>query len=120
MNAENVIQAHASRHTLVAIVFLLVSGVLNVITWVATRFFPVNDPAAVLHYSIDIGVDFIGQGEQIMVLPLIGSLLIVFNTILGFSLVRANWRAAWVLWTVMPVVQLILLGVFFLLWRINA
>lgn len=103
-----------------AIVLCVVSVLLNSVTWLVTRFFPADDPAAVLHYSIEIGIDFIGEGRQIMVLPLMGSLIIICNTVIGFALLRANWRAALVFWAVMPAFQLLMLAAFFLLWRINA
>lgn len=87
--------------------------------WIALRYFPDNDPAAVLHYSIDLGIDFMGEGKQIVALPAVGTILLVFNSLLGIMLYRADQRAAWLLWVTMPVIQIILLGATWLLWQAN-
>jgi hypothetical protein len=94
-------------------------GCLLVTWWMALKYFPDNDPAAVLHYSIDLGIDFVGEGKQIVALPQIGTTLLGFNTILGMILYRADRRAAWLLWVTIPVIQVILLGATWLLWRAN-
>ncbi|MEX1997633.1 MAG: hypothetical protein WEA04_03080 [Candidatus Andersenbacteria bacterium] len=104
-------------------IFFIVLGwsvLLNGALWAAALLaFPRHDPAVVLHYSIDVGIDFIGEGEQIIVLPLIGSLILIFNTVVGIAVLRADHRAAWVLWSIMPVLQLIMLLSFYLLWQVN-
>lgn len=107
-------------HRLLLGVLILLSVLLNAGAWVAAlMLFPADDPAAVLHYSINVGVDFIGEGGEIITLPLIGSLLLIFNVVIGLAALRANKRASWVLWGVVPLLQLVLLLAFILLWRIN-
>jgi len=100
--------------------FLGVSAGMNVLLWGLVSFvFPKDQPAAILHYSVDMGIDFVGQGSQIIMLPLMGTLLLVVNIVLGLAVWQADKRAAWVLWSVLPFWQVILLGVFYLLWRVN-
>lgn len=102
------------------VVVLELAVVLNVVLWIVTLYlFPVQEPAAVLHYSIDVGIDFIGEGKQIMALPLAGSGLLIFNVVLGLAIWRADVRAAWILWSVLPGLQLLLLAAWYVLWRIN-
>src|SRR5687768_8522230 len=111
---------YLSRSLVRAFLGLLVSAaVLNAVLWfLAMRVFPHETPAAVLHYSIDVGIDFVGEGTQITSLPLLGLLLLVFNTVLGIALLRADQRASWVLWCTMPILQVLLLIAFYLLWRV--
>lgn len=103
--------------------WLLLQGVSVLLlagSWYAAQqLFPAESPATVLHYSIEVGIDFVGAGSEIRTLPLIGSALLVFNLILGSALLRADTRAAWVLWTTTPTLQAILLAAVLLLWRIN-
>lgn len=102
--------------------WVIVAGcsAINVAMWiVALRFFPRQNLTAILHYSIDAGVDFVGEGQHITVLPLLGSTLLVLNLIIGFAVVKADKAAAWVLWSSMPLVQLCLSVGLIFLWRIN-
>jgi hypothetical protein len=105
-------------HPLTAV--LLTSLLLNVVLWLLPwMFFPYNDTGAVLHYNVDIGIDFIGQGRQIFLLPLIGLLVAVGNSMLGYVLYHADRRSTWVYWGIIPLVQIILIGAFFLIWQAN-
>jgi hypothetical protein len=97
------------------------SAIINVSLWLLARFlFPQETPAAILHYSAGTGIDFIGEGDQIVVLPLIGTIVWVGNSILGFTLMRASPTSAWLLWASTLVMECTLLLAFFLLLRINA
>lgn len=99
---------------------LLISVCLNVVVWMLVFFlFPYDDPGAVLHYSVDVGTDFIGQGMQILLLPLAGLLILVGNSMLGWAMYQTDRRSAWVFWSIIPLVQIILIGAFLLIWRVN-
>jgi hypothetical protein len=101
-------------------ILLVLSVVMNATLWfLAMTSFPHSEPAAVLHYSTEIGIDFIGEGSLITVLPLIGSIILVGNVLVGLLLKRADNRAAWILWSVPLVAQIVLFVAFYLLWRIN-
>lgn len=96
------------------------SVILNVLLWLAALvMFPRALPAAVLHYSIDIGIDFIGEGKQIIVLPATGTASLVGNGLLGWLLSRTDPEVAWVVWSIIPAAQVILAAAFFLIWRAN-
>ena len=96
------------------------SLVLNAILWaLVLNFFPRNNPATVLHYSIDVGIDLIGEGKQIIVLPAIGLIALIGNSLLGATLRRRSPVTAWIVWSVIPILQIILLGSFLLIWQAN-
>lgn len=100
---------------------LAVSVLLNGLLWVgALVLFPRTAPAAVLHYSIDVGIDFIGEGKQIIVLPVAGAAILVGNALLGWLLRRTDPSAAYIAWGMVPAAQVLLLAAFALIWRANA
>jgi hypothetical protein len=102
------------------IVLLGVSLALNALLWVAAVVvFPRTSPAAVLHYSIDVGIDFIGEGKQIIVLPAVGLAMAVGNALLGWLLRRTDPGAAYIAWGMAPAAQIVLLAAFILIWRAN-
>ncbi len=107
-------------HRPLVLVFAI-SAALNIALWLlAWQFYSRHPEAAVLHYNIDVGVDLIGEGQQITMLPTAGTVLLAVNGLLGILVRRVDTRAAWVVWGVTPIVQLILVGTVILLWRINA
>lgn len=85
----------------------------------AWRLFPTDSEAAVLHYTVGSGIDFIGSGEQIKALPMIGLALLLINLSLGYMIVRASVLAAWIFWSSLPFIQVILGAAFLILWRHN-
>lgn len=107
--------------TLKAIIPLLGASLfINIVLWLLVLLvFPHNNPTAILHYSIDIGIDFIGASKQIIVLPVTGLIILFGNTALGAALWRTDAKTAWIFWSVIPSIQLILLGSFILIWQAN-
>ncbi len=102
------------------ITLLGLSILLNLAIWIGVwRFFPQTNPSAVLHYSVGTGIDSIGDGSQIKVLPLVGLALLALNLGLGYGVARVAPLAAWIFWVSMPLMQTILLGAFIILWRVN-
>lgn len=96
------------------------SVITNAALWaLALTMFPRQQAAAVLHYTIGSGIDFIGEGSQILVLPAIGLLVLVSNTALAGMLRAASVKAAWVLLAGIPIVQGMLAGAFIIIWRLN-
>lgn len=94
--------------------------VLVAVLWYVSVFvFPQNSPAAVLHYSVGIGIDFIGQGGQIVVLPTIATSILLANTVLGYVVRRASIQSSNILWISSPFVLCILVGAYFYLLRLN-
>lgn len=101
-------------------IILATSLALNLFLWLLVwLLFPHDNPSAVLHYNIDVGIDFVGEGAQIIVLPAAGLILLAGNSLLGAVLRPVDKRAAWLLWTITPIVQLILISAFLLVWQAN-
>lgn len=99
---------------------LLVSGIANLVLWAIVLIgFPKSSPNAILHYTAGIGIDFIGQGWQIITIPSIGTLLIVVNVILARYIKRVSTISFWILWISMPFLQLLLVAIYAMLWSLN-
>lgn len=101
-------------------IFLL-SAALDILLWIIVLVtFPKSSPNAILHYSAGIGIDFIGAGWQIIVLPSIGALLIAVNVVLARYIKRASESAFWILWVSIPFLQVLLLATYGILLRLNS
>lgn len=105
-------QTHAAG-TLLA---LMANGLAWLIAW---RMFPRADSAAILHYTSNVGIDFIGQGNSIISLPVIGLFIIVFNSLLSATTYRADSRTTWLFSAGSLLVQFLLILTLLFLWRIN-
>ncbi len=93
---------------------------LNSLLWLLAIFiFPQDKAAAVLHYNASLGIDFIGAGTQIKILPTIGTAVIIINLLLAFSLRRVSRRATTMLWAILPIIEALLLVAFWLILRLN-
>jgi len=93
---------------------------LNAVLWaLVLAMFPRNSPAVVMHYSIDVGIDFIGEGKQIIMLPIAGLVIAGINMQVGWLLRRSDPGSAYVAWAMGPIAQVLLLGAFALIWRAN-
>lgn len=90
---------------------LLVAAVLiNIALWVVVlTIFNRANPAAVLHYSVDVGIDYIGEGGRVITLPIIGVVLLSLNIILSWLIHRTEPLLVWPLLAILPVLQLLLL-----------
>ncbi len=103
-----------------AAAFVLASLVLNGVLWLLSVYaFPRGRPAAVLHYNLDVGIDFISHGATITMLPLAGLVLLTGNAALAFVIRGIDERSVWILLGITPVIQLVLLGAFALVWLAN-
>ena len=97
------------------------SLVLNGAIWIIVfAIFPRQEVAAVLHYNIDVGIDFIGEGKQIIILPIVGLLVLIGNSTIGLAVHKVQPTASWVLIGIVSIAQCILLGAFLLIYRANA
>lgn len=93
---------------------------LNLALWLAAWLvFPADMSVAVLHYSPGVGIDFIGEGRQIMALPLVGLAVLAGNCLLAAALRRWSTRASFVLLAAAPTVQVVLLVAVWLLRNLN-
>lgn len=98
----------------------LALAVVNAGLWIfVIATFPRDMPAAVLHYSVGVGIDFVGEGRQIIVLPAVSSVLLVLNVLLAFMLRKVNMVASWILLGGAAVVQLLLIAAYFFILALN-
>lgn len=108
-----------NRDSNVRNIFFL-SLALNLVLWgVVLITFPKNSPTSILHYTAGIGVDFIGNGWQIITLPAIGTLLLIVNSVLARIVEGTSKLAFWMLWGSIPLMQCVLLATYALLLTFN-
>ena len=101
-------------------VLLFTASGLNAVLWGSVLWlFPKDNPTTILHYTTSSGIDFIGEGSKILTLPAAGLTLLVLNTLVGLWIYTGEQRISWLVWTVSPLVQLILCSAFFLLLYAN-
>lgn len=101
-------------------IILLVSLAINGLTWLAAdRISAESSVTTILHYSADFGIDYIGDSSTVTVLPKVGLILLMFNLLLGLSILKVEPRASWVLIVSTPFLQMGMLVALFLIWRIN-
>lgn len=99
---------------------LLAAFGLNLILWLlAWRASSLLPPASVLHYNTAIGIDFIGSGSELFTLPVIGSILLVGNSLIAALLRHTAPRAIWILLAGSVIVQILLLVSLALIWQSN-
>ncbi|EKE19040.1 MAG: hypothetical protein ACD_9C00158G0004 [uncultured bacterium] len=69
------------------------SLIINVVNWGLIIFYirPVDFPI-ILHYNVYFGVDVIGPWWQVYFLPLIGLLIFIINTLLGYLFYQQKER----------------------------
>lgn len=105
------------KHPLINI--LAISVVINAVLWILAKWLFQGEESIILHYSTAIGIDFIGNSNQIITLPLVGLIILIGNLLLG-ALTRAiDLKTAWILWGIIPISQFMLCGAFSLVWLAN-
>jgi hypothetical protein len=71
-------------------IYLGVLIILNAILWYFVGY--INDHVSqgliFLHYNVDFGVNLIGEASQLYVVPLIGMIIISFNSLISFLLIK--------------------------------
>ena len=101
-------------------VVFFASLALNSLLWVAVLvLFPKSSPTTILHYTAGVGIDFVGEGWQIVTLPAMGTLLIIVNVVLARLVLSASSYAFWVLWLAMPMLQVLLIVTYGILFGLN-
>ena len=101
---------------------LLVLGAAAVVIglWIGVWLgFPKDTPAAILHYSVGVGIDFIGEGSQIWALPLLATGFLIVNTSLAALIRRSSLSAYWILIGILPLVVLLLALAYGVILRFN-
>lgn len=91
----------------------IASVVLVVVLWVLSlTLFPRELPAAVLHYNVGVGIDFIGEGRQILVLPGIGTAILILDAGLAYVLRKTSYLAGAILMGAGLLSQVLLIAAF--------
>lgn len=99
---------------------LAIAALLNAVLWgvVLTKFNRAST-TTILHYSVDVGIDYIGEGGRVLILPIIGLSLLLLNSLLGGLLYKTEPRLSWPLWAITPILELLLLLSVILLITVN-
>jgi hypothetical protein len=93
-----------------------ISLVLNLAAWAIAFLFPRHESAAILHYTSSVGIDFVGEGRHIIVLPAAGALILILNLIVGRLAESADRRVSWMLWITIPIIQgMLIMSLIFLI-----
>lgn len=96
-----------------------VSIALNIFLWlVALITFP-RQESAILHYTAGLGIDSIGSSWQIVVLPSIGTIILLLNLVLARFVKEVSDSAYWMYIISIPVIEVLLLVTYFILLRFN-
>lgn len=82
--------------------------------------FPKHDESAILHYTAGVGIDFIGNGWQIVVLPSIGAMVLLLNGVLAYMVRTISPLASWIFWASIPMMQVLLVGTYLILLKLNS
>ena len=101
--------------------YLAAAGLFNGLSWVASELIKsraVSD-LIILHYTVDFGVDFIGEDWRIFLFPTVGAAVILFNFILAALLRRQSIFLYYLLIVGAVAFNLILIFVLISLYLIN-
>lgn len=76
--------------SLSAKVYLAILLFINAIAWLGTGYIDsiIQKNIIALHYNVDFGINLIGEAKNIYIIPLVGLIIILINTILYISLSR--------------------------------
>ncbi len=106
-----------SAQAIVGIASLIANAILWVVVLVT---FPKHDPSAILHYTAGVGVDFVGNWWQIFVLPSMGLAMLILNIVLARLVRSASDVAYWIFWASLPIIEILLIGTYIILLRLNS
>ena len=95
------------------------AALLNALAWGIAWLFPRHESAAILHYTSQVGIDFVGEGRHIMVLPAMGLLVLALNLISGRLIMATDQQTAWVLGGAAPLIQILLIIALIFLRSVN-
>ncbi len=91
-------------------IILVLSVVLNVGLFLFFYFFiKQSNVPIVLHYNVDWGVDYFGEVKDVFTLPIIGFLILFFNTVLAARLWLRNQVLSYFFTAVILISQIFLI-----------
>ena len=99
---------------------LAFAAVLNILLWLIIWFkFPPSDIPYAIRYSILSGADIFGTQNTLLVLPTLGSAMLIINGLLAFLLRKKEVFLSYVFLVMSVIVQLFLLIALFGLLKFN-
>jgi len=78
-----------------------------------------SDLPIILHYNLFFGVDYLGRYNEIYLIPTVGAIIIIINTVLGYLLYERERLASYFLAFNIFIVQSFLLLAGYLIVKIN-
>lgn len=71
-------------------IYLIILLLQNISLWVFVWLFSrqVGGSLAILHFSVDFGIDLVGEAKKLFMIPLLGLFISLFNFILLFILLK--------------------------------
>lgn len=102
-------------------IHLLLSGVLNFIIWILAViiFYKAEQSLLIIHYNILFGIDWVASKPTIFLLPVIGLIVFVVNTLLSWRVGKYDDLSKHLLLGGAVVVNLFLLLAIATIWSIN-
>lgn len=99
---------------------LFVSIFLNLINWAYLASNRTSgDYPIILHYNLFFGVDFLGNYNMVFLIPLVGVIVFLVNSLLGHIFYRAEKLAAYIFTINILIVQCFLLLASYLIVAVN-
>jgi len=74
----------------------------------------------ILHYNLLFGVDYLGNYEKVFLMPMIGIIIFIFNTLLGYYLYAKEKLASYFLQFNSLIIQLFLFFAAYLIIKVNS
>lgn len=78
------------------IIFFVVSGLILVGEWIIILFYIPHNIDIALHYSVYIGIDTVGYWYELLIVPIIGSIVLAINFVLAKMVIQVNHFASFI------------------------
>ncbi len=97
------------------------SVILNLFIWIflLNNRIEGNYPI-ILHYNLTFGVDYLGNYGKVFLMPLIGAIIFIFNTLLGYNVYSKEKLASYFLQFNALIIQAFLLFAGYLIVKVNS
>lgn len=74
----------------------------------------------ILHYNLIFGVDYLGNYEKVFLLPAVGAIIFIFNTLLGYYVYAKEKLASYFLQFNALIIQIFLFFAAYLIIKVNS
>lgn len=93
--------------------------ILNVLTWILLVDFPRGGQVFILHYRAQHGVDLLGSKRSLLIVPAIGSFILLLNAVLSFIVSRKDRVLPWAISALTIALEFFFLLALFFLFKVN-